>query len=122
MFSGGLDSTLLAAHAHRHLDPGHAIDLINVCFDPLEAPDRYTGVESLRELRSLFPGRRWNLVVVDVTQEEVEERREEIVSLIFPRATQMDFNIGSALWFGSRAAGLVLDDPREDRGEALSSQ
>ncbi|EKX51578.1 hypothetical protein GUITHDRAFT_48895, partial [Guillardia theta CCMP2712] len=122
MFSGGLDSTLLAALAHRHVDPSMAIDLINVSFDPFEAPDRYTGVESLRELRELFPGRRWNLVVVDVTQEEVEERREEILSLIFPRATQMDFNIGSALWFGSRAAGVVLDDPKEDAGEELSGR
>lgn len=43
MFSGGVDSTLLAALAHRHVDAASPIDLVNVCFDPCEAPDRYTG-------------------------------------------------------------------------------
>ena len=43
MSSGGVDSTLLAALAHRHVEAGCPIDLINVCFDPYEAPDRYTG-------------------------------------------------------------------------------
>ena len=44
-----------------------AIDLINVCFDPYEAPDRYTGVESLLELRKVFPSRHWNWIAVDVS-------------------------------------------------------
>ena len=32
LFSGGLDSTVLAALAHRHVPPGEPIDLLNVCF------------------------------------------------------------------------------------------
>ncbi|KAJ1490751.1 asparagine synthase-domain-containing protein [Baffinella frigidus] len=83
MFSGGLDSTVLAALAHRHVPAGEAIDLINVCFDPREAPDRYTGVEALRELRA------------------------------------MDFNIGTALWFGSRGVGTLHASPWLDTKEPL---
>ena len=40
MFSGGIDSTLLAALAHRHVPATEPIELVNVCFDRYEAPDR----------------------------------------------------------------------------------
>ena len=40
LFSGGVDSTLLAALAHRVL-PGHVpIDLASICFDAGQSPDR----------------------------------------------------------------------------------
>ena len=41
MFSGGIDSTLLAALAHRHVPATEPIELVNVCFDRYEAPDRW---------------------------------------------------------------------------------
>lgn len=40
LFSGGVDSTLLAVMAHGHVPEAEPIDLVNVCFDPCEAPDR----------------------------------------------------------------------------------
>lgn len=40
LFSGGIDSTVLAALAHAHVPEADPIDLVNVCFDPCEAPDR----------------------------------------------------------------------------------
>lgn len=50
MFSGGLDSTLLAAClAEAH--PGLRIDLVNVSFSPETAADRITGLFSYHELR-----------------------------------------------------------------------
>ena len=50
----GTTAQVLAALAHRHVPADEAIDLLNVCFDPKEAPDRYTGVEALRELRAVI--------------------------------------------------------------------
>ena len=41
LFSGGVDSTLLAALAHRALPPGAPIDLASICFDNGQSPDRY---------------------------------------------------------------------------------
>ncbi len=40
LFSGGVDSTLLAALAHQCLPPGVPIELSNVCFDGGRSPDR----------------------------------------------------------------------------------
>ena len=40
LFSGGVDSTLLAACAHRALPAGVPIDLASVCFDGGCSPDR----------------------------------------------------------------------------------
>jgi len=40
LFSGGVDSSLLAALAHRALPPAEPIDLACVCFDAGRSPDR----------------------------------------------------------------------------------
>jgi len=50
MFSGGLDSTLLAA-CLVEVHPGLQIDLVNVSFSPDTAADRITGLFSYHELR-----------------------------------------------------------------------
>ena len=40
LFSGGVDSTLLAACAHKALPPDAPIDLASICFDEGRSPDR----------------------------------------------------------------------------------
>ena len=40
LFSGGIDSTLLAALAHRALPEQAPIDLATICFDGGASPDR----------------------------------------------------------------------------------
>eukprot|EP00731_Ephydatia_muelleri_P018592 Em0011g632a len=82
LFSGGLDSTVLAALTDRCLDPKEEIDLINVAFEQkrtpnsetisFDVPDRLSAIQSLKELN---PHRTWNLVLVDVTQEELNHLR-----------------------------------------------
>ena len=42
LFSGGVDSTLLAALAHRSLPESVPIDLASICFDGGQSPDRWT--------------------------------------------------------------------------------
>ena len=42
LFSGGVDSTLLAALAHRSLPEDVPIDLASICFDGGQSPDRWT--------------------------------------------------------------------------------
>lgn len=55
LFSGGVDSTLLAALAHEALDPEHPIDLCSVCFDDGASPDRLSALDALSELRCVRP-------------------------------------------------------------------
>ncbi|CAK9034173.1 unnamed protein product [Durusdinium trenchii] len=85
LFSGGLDSTVLAALAAEAL-PHETIELINVAFDS-RAPDRLTALCSFQE---------------DLLAEEIS-----ICRLLGPKATHLDFNIAAALWFAARGRGLL---------------
>lgn len=73
LFSGGLDSSVLAALADRVWPENESIDLLNVAFplrsnNPLverfNVPDRLTGLQALKELQSLNPTRKWNFIEV----------------------------------------------------------
>ena len=48
LFSGGVDSTLIAALAHRALPPTVAIDLACVCFDGGRSPDRLAALDAVQ--------------------------------------------------------------------------
>jgi asparagine synthetase B (glutamine-hydrolysing) len=67
LFSGGIDSTVLAVLADRILPINEPIDLLNVAFfsDVLTPPpaDRQTGLQALTELN---PSRQWNFVKVEI--------------------------------------------------------
>ena len=116
LFSGGIDSVVLAALAHIHVPSNEAIDLINVAFSSgsitgiktaMETPDRIAAILSYRELMQKWPNRNWRFVSVDVEYDEVLENEQRICSLIHPLSTQMDFNIGAAMWFASGAYGSI---------------
>jgi asparagine synthetase B (glutamine-hydrolysing) len=55
LFSGGVDSTLLAALAHESLaEDDSPIDLINICFDDGKSPDRLAAIDAL-QVSNKFP-------------------------------------------------------------------
>jgi len=67
MFSGGIDSMMLAFLSDRCVPIEQAIDLLNVAFETssgYNVPDRITGREALQELN---PERKWNFVEVSCT-------------------------------------------------------
>jgi len=87
LFSGGIDSAILAALVGKFLPPDESIDLFNVAFekhrhaanciredgpssatpkDVFNVPDRQTGLSTLEELKVLFPSRKWNFVEVSL--------------------------------------------------------
>ena len=142
LFSGGIDSVVLAALLHLCMDDAQEpIDLINVAFtgagDAIDddqnadvrtadnknkteppAPDRLAAISALRELKILYPTRDWRLVHIDVTSEERNEHESRVKSLIQPRNTHMDLNIGTALWFASRGKGYLREYSEEDMDKA----
>ena len=91
LFSGGLDSTILAALADEFVPHDEPIDLLNVAFerekkgdlnkkqsrkmkhldlsqdeeDKYLVPDRITGKRASDELKKLYPNRQWNFVQVN---------------------------------------------------------
>ena len=69
MFSGGIDSVMLAYLAHQCVPQNQPIDLLNVAFEVgsasnYDVPDRITGRQALQELPQ---NRRWNFVEVSIT-------------------------------------------------------
>lgn len=84
LFSGGVDSAVLAALVDQCLPPNDPIDLLNVAFEmkintkgnvtnagnnksgnkAFLVPDRISGLECLKELNA---NRKWNFVQIDIT-------------------------------------------------------
>jgi asparagine synthetase B (glutamine-hydrolysing) len=120
LFSGGLDSCILAsiaAEAWGSMDHNLTrIDLINVASSgETSSPDRATGLVSFVDLLEKFPGVPFRFICVDIVSNQLCEAEPQILSLSAPNDTLMDFNISGALWFGGRAKGRVLDASfRED--------
>lgn len=111
LFSGGLDSTVIAGLVDLELPSGVPIDLINVAFgndqQTSATPDRISGLQSYEDLKRLSPTRPWRLVLVNITRTELEAYTPEIASLMFPNNTLMDISISAPLWFASRGAGVL---------------
>jgi asparagine synthetase B (glutamine-hydrolysing) len=70
LFSGGVDSVLIAALAHRCLPVTQLLDLCNVCFDEGRSPDRLAAHAAVKELAAWGPERSWRLIEVDATLED----------------------------------------------------
>ncbi|XP_037432780.1 asparagine synthetase domain-containing protein 1-like [Triticum dicoccoides] len=107
LFSGGLDSMILAALLDQCLDSKWTIDLLNVSFDGQLAPDRVSSLAGLKELQRISPLRRWRLVEIDSNLANLKEESEHVMSLIYPSNTYMDLNIGVALWLAASGDGWV---------------
>lgn len=129
LFSGGLDCTVLARLVHDIIPKEQEIDLLNVAFEnprvvqaaatdsPLKStsafalcPDRITGLSSHAELPRVCPDRNWRFVAINITYGELQAHRAQIVSLILPHNTEMDFSIACALYFAARGKGTILEN------------
>ncbi|KIY45371.1 hypothetical protein FISHEDRAFT_23907, partial [Fistulina hepatica ATCC 64428] len=130
LFSGGVDSAVIAFLADRHLPKDEPIDLLNVAFEnPRKlkerkgkdatqdfettviymVPDRLTGLEELAELRRLCPHRKWNFVEINVPYSEALAAQSTIEKLMYPNRTVMDMSLAQALYFASKGSGCVRD-------------
>lgn len=120
LFSGGLDSTILALLAAKQFSDTYewnvaenvsssdgGLDLINVAFQQpdgqYDVPDRVTALQAFEEIQSIYPSVSLNLVLVNVTKAELQEKREDCIrDLLHPLDTVLDDSIGCAIWFAAR--------------------
>lgn len=114
LFSGGIDSLVIAATLDLYLSPGEPLHLLNVAFgadsDAIgRCPDRKNAISGLHELRALSTSKRSiNLICVDVTPETADETLEKHVRhLLYPCDQPMDASIGTAIWTAARGEGYV---------------
>ncbi|KAG0713301.1 Asparagine synthetase domain-containing protein 1 [Chionoecetes opilio] len=137
LFSGGLDSAVLALLLDSCLPTEESIDLLNVAFPNrvcfsgnaggkskakhkpdntpamnFEVPDRIAGRECWQQLQQLRPHRDWNFVEIDVTGDELSLERERVIRhLVAPLTSVLDDSIGCALWFAGRGQGSAKGHP-----------
>ncbi|XP_061192721.1 asparagine synthetase domain-containing protein 1-like [Saccostrea echinata] len=116
LFSGGVDSAVIAALVDKCLPAHEPVDLINVAFERIipqkqsedetwNVPDRQTGMMALQELN---PHRKWNFIMVNVSIAELQKKRSEhIRHLVYPLETVLDDSIGCAVWFAARGEGIL---------------
>ncbi|XP_019252450.1 PREDICTED: asparagine synthetase domain-containing protein 1 isoform X2 [Nicotiana attenuata] len=114
LFSGGIDSMILAALLNKCMDAKYEIDLLNVSFDGPCAPDRISARAGVKELQKIAPSRRWKLVEIDADLLKLTSETKHVMSLINPASTYMDLNIGIALWLAASGDGLLQDETGND--------
>lgn len=78
--------------------------MLTICFKD-NAPDLFTSIISFTELFRIKDN--VNLVIIKKNYEELNE--EEMMKLIYPSNTHMDFNIASALKYSAEGNGFRLD-------------
>jgi hypothetical protein len=109
LFSGGLDSSLVARLAHDCVPEAEAIDLVSVCFSSatkgIPSPDRVSARKSLSDLERVCPGRDWRLIEADWCPSDVLRARDHIHMLLGPNHTVMDESIAGAIWLASCGVG-----------------
>ncbi|KAK2967786.1 hypothetical protein RJ640_008006 [Escallonia rubra] len=110
LFSGGLDSMIIAALLDECLEPKYSIELLNVSFDGQLAPDRISARAGVKELQKIAPLRRWKLVEIDADLLTLTSETKHVMSLINPARTYMDLNIGLALWLAANGNGWLNDE------------
>lgn len=112
LFSGGIDSMVLARLLDEEMPLGMPLPLINVAFGDdatalSECPDRITAQDGVMELRRLSKSERaFHLVCIDVNSQQARDMLQNVVRpLVLPCAQPMDATIGTALWMAARGRG-----------------
>jgi asparagine synthetase B (glutamine-hydrolysing) len=116
LFSGGLDSVVLAGLALQVLseragDNNEPLLLINVSFvndrtatnNPVSA-DTQAAIASYEDLLQIYPEHSMRFLQVQAEWSEIQAYEGHIQNLVHPKNTTMDVNIAAALWFAARAA------------------
>ncbi|VDK67510.1 unnamed protein product [Onchocerca ochengi] len=115
LFSGGVDSLLIAHLMARCMPQNVLFDLVNVAFDKGknydEAPDRPQSKKAFKYLKSCYPELSLRLLLVNVDLSElVYCRKKYISSAIAPACCVLDDSIGCVQWFAARGEGFLFED------------
>lgn len=137
LFSGGIDSVLIAAITADLIDKEELdleIDLINVAFEQAglmkslklnevtpnyyeSVPDRIGGRAAFTEMKKLYPNVPMKLTALNVNRIQYETEKDRVIELLQPNRTVMDLSLGIVLWFGSR--GFFSEEREKEKFKIL---
>lgn len=102
LFSGGLDSAVVAALAAKHCQS--ELYLYNVSFGPSyeKSADRQAALLVHQEIQAKHPDKQIIFKDIVVDWEDICKYEPHIRTLLQPKSTLMDVNIATALWFASK--------------------
>ncbi|KAK1442000.1 HUPs like protein [Babesia gibsoni] len=109
LYSGGLDSALIASMVAEYVEDIQYIELVNVAFQPKRAPDRVTALCTYEDLLKLYPKVDFRLICVDVDTDEYKQMEPYLYGLIFPNTTHMDLNIAAAIHYAVTMKGYIFN-------------
>jgi asparagine synthetase B (glutamine-hydrolysing) len=112
LFSGGLDSVVLAALALECFSSQtkQQLKLVNVSFydssttTSVIAADTIAAHESHKQLQALYPQHTIVFTQCNISWEQVLQETPRIQHLLYPKQSTMDYNIATAFWFAAQAA------------------
>ncbi|XP_042210769.1 asparagine synthetase domain-containing protein 1-like [Homarus americanus] len=150
LFSGGLDSAMIALLLDSCLMESESVDLLNVAFlqrvsqsnevkkkckvknssvsgnNPImnyEVPDRISGRQCWQQLQEIRPLRKWNFVEINVKSDELAQGRQSNIShLVAPQTSVLDDSIGCALWFAGRQGSPCGKSEKFQKPKCIWSQ
>lgn len=108
LFSGGLDSSLIAHIILTQLPEKESLDLLNISFKE-NCSDRTCAIEAYEELKNLHPNRKINLILIDKEYSSVLKQEVSLYSKIYPSSSHLDFNIGAVLFWASKGEGILFE-------------
>lgn len=107
-FSGGVDSLLIAAVLSDIIDQDLPIYLVNTQFGSGEnCFDRINGLEAYNELKIVYPYRNFIFIENNVDCKLFTNDIQRVKSLIYPKTTIMDQNIGLCLFYTTKMASKL---------------
>lgn len=114
LFSGGLDSAVVAALAAELCS--HPLLLYNVSFGPSfeKSADRKAAIVTAEALQAIHSEKNILFEDIVVNWEDICQHEPHIRTLLQPKTTLMDVNIGIALWFASRG-GTAVEEAQTPR-------
>lgn len=119
LFSGGLDSAVIAALAAELTT--YPLYLYNVSFGPtfMKSNDRKAALITAAALQEQYPEKCICFQDIVVDWEHIQRHEPHIRTLLLPKATLMDVNIGTALWFASRGGDHRIGETEGTRPRVL---
>ena len=115
LFSGGVDCSLLAYFILKNLEKTKdTLDLINICFLDGKSSDRKNSIASYKKLKILFPNRKLNLVCINKDLKNVKKYEKEILLLMNPLDSLLDFNISLIFKITTQGKGFLYDEKEQE--------